>query len=134
DFHVTGVQTCALPIFPPIIVLKDKQVMLQFNTKDFSFVGEQNIGYIYSLFEKLRVKPNLTQNAAISFLCIMDDHQDKIQELALEASNQFEVTVLRGLELLTIRHYNEEIVHELTSSKNILLRQQTPETIQIVIN
>ncbi len=119
---------------PPIIVLKDKQVMLQFNTKDFSFVGEQNIGYIYSLFEKLRVKPNLTQNAAISFLCIMDDHQDKIQELALEASNQFEVTVLRGLELLTIRHYNEEIVHELTSRKNILLRQQTPETIQIVIN
>lgn len=117
---------------PPIIVLKQQQVMLQFNTRDFSFVGEQNISFIYGLFERLRVKPNLTQNAAITFLCVMDDHPEKIEELALEASEQFEVQVMRGLSLLTIRHYDAAIIHEMIDEKKIILRQQTEETVQVL--
>src|SRR5436190_2692263 len=50
---------------PPIIVLKEKQVMVEMRSKDFSFVGEHHIGKLYSLFEKLNIKPNLTQNGAI---------------------------------------------------------------------
>ena len=46
----------------------------------------------------------------------------------------FDVEVMKGLKLLTIRHYNKEIVEKLTEGKTILLRQQTPETIQVLLS
>jgi aspartate kinase len=52
---------------PPIIVLKEMQVLIQFSSKDFSFIGEQHVGRLYQLFEELHIKPNLTQNGAIQF-------------------------------------------------------------------
>ncbi len=118
---------------PPIIVLKENQVMLTMSSRDFSFVGEHHVGQLYHLFEKLHIKPNLTQNAAISFVAVLDDRADKIEKLALEASVLFNVQVMRGLSLLTIRHYSMEIFEKLTRNRSILLRQQTPETIQLLL-
>lgn len=118
---------------PPIIVLKEKQVMLQMNTKDFSFVGDHHLEHMYEVFEKLGLNPNLTQNGAISYLCVLDDRPEKIEQLALDASSIFNVTVTKGLSLLTMRHYTEEYFDALTRGKTILLRQQTPETIQALM-
>jgi aspartate kinase len=118
---------------PPIIVLKEKQVMLEMSSKDFSFVGEQHVGHIYHLLEKLKVKPNLTQNGAISFLCVLDDYTEKIEKLALEAADFTDVQVKRDLSLLTIRHYTKDVLDKLIEGKTILLRQQTPETIQLLL-
>lgn len=118
---------------PPIIVLKEKQVLLQMSSRDFSFVGEQHAGHLYQLFEKLFIKPNLTQNGAISFLCVLDDHSEKIEKLALEASAFLDVQVQKELSLLTIRHYSKAVFDKLTAGKTVLLRQQTPETIQLLL-
>lgn len=118
---------------PPIIVLKENQVLLEMSSMDFSFVGEQHVSHLYHLMEKLHVKPNLTQNGAISFLCVVDEWPEKIEKLALEASSFLDVQVTRGLSLLTIRHYNKEIFERLVASKSVLLRQQTPETTQVLL-
>ena len=118
---------------PPIIVLKEKQVMIEMSSKDFSFVGEQHIGHLYHLFEKLNIKPNLTQNGAISFLCVLDEWNEKNEKLASGAAEFLDVKLVKGLSLLTIRHYNKELFEKLTNGKKILLRQQTPETIQVLI-
>ena len=107
--------------------------MLEMSSKDFSFVGEHHVGHLYHLFEKLKVKPNLTQNGAISFLCVLDDHAEKIEKLALGASDIFDVQVIKGLSLLTIRHYNEDTIRAMIKETSILLRQQTPETIQVLM-
>jgi len=119
---------------PPIIVLKEKQVMLELRTRDFSFVGEHHVIQLYQLFENLNIKPNLTQNGAISFLCVLDDRAEKIEKLALEIAGIFDVQVMKELTLLTIRHYNNEIVEKLTKEKSILLRQQTADTLQALMN
>lgn len=118
---------------PSIIVLKEKQAMMEMSSKDFSFVGEHHVATLYSLLGKLKIKPNLTQNAAISFICVLDDRPDKIEKLAFEVSEIFDVQVVKGLTLLSIRHYNKEVVEKLTSGKSILLRQQTADTIQLLI-
>ena len=107
--------------------------MLELNSKDFSFVGEHHVGHLYHLFEKLKLKPNLTQNGAISFVCVLDDQGEKIEKLALGASEVFDVQVTRDLSLLTIRHYTDGYFEKLTKGKTILLRQQTPETIQALL-
>ncbi|HMX78077.1 MAG TPA: aspartate kinase, partial [Chitinophagaceae bacterium] len=118
---------------PPIIVLKENQVMLQMSSRDFSFIGEHYIGRLYQLFESLHLKPNLTQNGAISFLCVFDDRTEKLEKLALDASAFLDVQVMRNLSLLTIRHFHKEIFEKLTIDKKILLRQQTQTTIQVLM-
>ena len=118
---------------PPIIVLKENQVMLQMSSRDFSFIGEHYIGRLYQLFESLHLKPNLTQNGAISFLCVFDDRTEKLEKLALDASAFLDVQVMRNLSLLTIRHFHKEIFEKLTIGKKILLRQQTQTTIQVLM-
>ncbi len=118
---------------PPIIVLKDKQVMLEMKSKDFSFIGEHHVGHIYHLLENIKLKPNLTQNGAISLVCVLDDHAEKIEKLALDASSFVDVVVTKDLSLLTIRHYTADILEKFLAGKTILLRQQTPETIQVLL-
>jgi aspartate kinase len=118
---------------PPIIVYKGAQVLVQLTSKDFSFVGEGLTAKVYSLFEELKFKPNLTQNAAISMQCVVDDHAEKVEQFALALSDVFDVQVTKDLTLLTIRHYNETIVHELCADCPVLLQQKTPETVQVLM-
>jgi aspartate kinase len=118
---------------PPIIVLKERQALVELSSRDFSFVGEHHVASLYSLLGKIKVKPNLTQNTAISFICVLDDWPEKIEKLALEASDIFDVQVSKDLTLLTIRHYNPQVLDKLTSGKTVLLRQQTIETIQLLM-
>jgi len=118
---------------PPIIVLKENQAMIEMSSKDFSFVGEHHVAKLYELLGKIKIKPNLTQNTAISFIAVLDDRIEKIEKLAFEVSEIFDVQVLKNLTLLTIRHYNREIFEKLTQGKTILLRQQTTDTIQMLM-
>ena len=64
----TIIHNKALKTLPPIIVVKEKQAMIELSSKDFSFVEEKPIAELFHLFEKLKIKPNLTQNAAISMM------------------------------------------------------------------
>ena len=118
---------------PPIIVVKENQVMIELSSKDFSFVEEKPIADLFHLFEKLKIKPNLTQNAAISMICVLDDRTDKIEKLALAASEFFDINVTKGLTLLTIRHYTKDIYQKLTTGKKMLLQQRTNETVQALL-
>lgn len=118
---------------PPIIVLKQQQVLMQLSSKDFSFVGEELVSALYKIFAEIKVKPNLTQSGAITLLYCFDDIPEKIEKLAFSASEIFDVVIEKDLTLLTIRHYSEEIINELTAGKNIVLQQKTKETIQVLM-
>ena len=118
---------------PPIIVLKQEQALVHLHSKDFSFVGEQGTAGLYQLFSELRIKPNLMQSGAVSLQVCLDDRTDKIEKLALAAADLFDVQLEKGLTLLTIRHYNEEVLATLTKGRQSVLRQQTPETVQVVL-
>jgi aspartate kinase len=118
---------------PPIIVNKEKQVIIQFKTKDFSFMEDRPIHQLHELFKDVKIKPNLSQNTAISLLCCFDDHTEKIDKLAAAASEIFDVTVEKGLILLTIRHYNQETLEKLSTNKVVVLEQKTTETTQMVV-
>jgi aspartate kinase len=129
----TIISSKAVHNLPPIIVLKDKQVLMQLSSKDFSFVGEAYVSRLYELFAQIKIRPNLMQNGAISLLCCLDDRPDKIEKLALAASEIFDVQVKKDLTLLTIRHYTREKFDALTKGKTILLTQRTTETVQVLM-
>lgn len=115
---------------PPVIVIKKDQVLIRFRSKDFSFVEDKPVQRLQELCSELKFKPNLSQNTAISLLSSFNNHPEKIDRLASGASAFFDVEVEKGLQLLTIRHYNDETIEKLTSGKTIVLMQKTMDTLQ----
>jgi aspartate kinase len=117
---------------PPVFILKENQVLINFRSNDYSFVGEHAVARLYEIMEQLHVKPNMTQIGAISFTALFDDREDKIQQLALAADAIFNVQLRKHVTLLTIRHYTAETVEKLLNGKTKLLVQQTEQTLQVV--
>ena len=66
-------------------------------------------------------------------ICVFDDRPDKIEKLALAASEFFDITVTKGLTLLTIRYYTKEVYNKLTEGKKMLLQQRTTNTVQSLL-
>jgi aspartate kinase len=118
---------------PPIIVHKSNQVLIKFKSKDFSFVEDKPVQQLHDIFNQIKIKPNLSQHTAISLLCCIDEHSEKTDQLASLADSIFDVELEKNLTLLTIRHFNKEMVEKLSSGKEILLEQRTTETIQLVM-
>lgn len=117
---------------PPVIVLKQNQVLIRFKSKDFSFTDEP-AWELDVIFKKLRMKSNLSQHTAISLLYCFDDHPEKIGQLASEATTLYDVELERNLTLLTIRHYDENTLNRLTKGMKIILTQKTAETVQMLM-
>jgi len=119
--------------YPPLIVLKDNQVLVQVTTRDFSFITEDNLSKIYGIFHSLKIKINIIQNAAISFIASIDNREDKISALLPALGRDYKVHTNTGVQILTIRYFNAGIFEELTAGRQILLKQETRKTIQVVM-
>ena len=117
---------------PPIVIIKQQQVLMHLHSQDFSFVGEKPISRLYEIFEQVKIKPNLIQTGAISVQLCLDDKTEKIDLLASEASSIFDVEVEKGLSLLTIRHFTTALLDEMVNGKEVVLKQQTRETAQVL--
>jgi aspartate kinase len=119
--------------YPPIIVLEGDQILLNINTRDFSFVAEHHLSNIFLLLAKYRVKVNVMRNSAISFSVCVQNQPLKIEKLLLELEADFNVDVVKDLELITIRHYNEATVSEMKKGKLVLFEENLQNTKQMVV-
>ena len=117
---------------PPIIVMKKNQALLHLRSHDFSFVGEQPMSLLYRIFSEVKVTPNLIQSGAISVQVCLDDNEEKISQLASAASECFDVVVEKNLSLLTIRHYNEDLLNLMIAGVDVVQMQKTKETVQVL--
>ncbi len=134
DFSGTLIHHEAEPIqYPPLLILKRNQVLLQVTTRDFSFITEHNLKHLYTTFHDLRIRINLIQNAAISFVACIDNREDKIESLIAALKDDYKVLRNENLTLLTIRHYDAETFGNLTGNCEILLEQKTRQTVQVVM-
>ncbi|HET8963916.1 MAG TPA: aspartate kinase [Chitinophagales bacterium] len=120
--------------YPPIVVLKKNQLLMSIQVNDFSFIAENNLSNIYNLFAWYKVKANMIQTAALSFSAVVDNNPYILNPLLEKLKEEYEILTNDNLQLLTIRHYNAEIIKELTKGKEILLEQRSRQTIQFLIN
>ncbi|MCK8523785.1 aspartate kinase [Aquimarina sp. D1M17] len=119
------------PYIPCFIVKKD-QILLSLSSLDFSFIVEENISELFGLFHKHHIKVDLIQNSAISFSVCLDDKFDQFIGLLPQLKAKFRVSYNTGVSLFTIRHFTEEAIGSLEKNKEILLKQITRETYQMV--
>ena len=120
-----------LPYIPCFIVKKN-QVLISLSALDFSFMVEENISEIFSLFHKYQMKVDLIQNSAISFSVCVDNKFNNLEKLINHLKARFKVEFITGVSLYTIRHFDDSAIRNLEKGKDILLKQMARETLQIV--
>ena len=79
------------------------------------------------------MKVNLIQNSAISFSVCVDNKFNKLELLLGKLRETFRVTWNEDVILYTIRHSKPNEIQDLLKEKEMLLKQENRETIQIVV-
>jgi aspartate kinase len=117
----------------PSFIFKMDQVLIHIHPVDFSFIAEENMEKIFRCFAGYGLKMNLMQNSAVSFdVCVNNDHT-RIPGILSELEKEFRVTCTNGLELITIRYYDDATISRVLVNKVLLLTQKTRSTIQMVV-
>jgi aspartate kinase len=124
----------SLENLPSTIISKGNQVLLSISSKDFSFIVEDNLSKIFTAFAQCKVKINLMQNSAISFIVCLDNEREKIDQLKEFLDFAYSIKINEGLELLTISNYNAANLEEIIGQRDLLIEQKAGSTLQIVIN
>jgi aspartate kinase len=116
----------------PKIIQKFHQVLISVSPHDLSIITEEKISEIQQFFSRYSVHINILQSSALSLsLCI--DYTRNTDTLLSDLREKNSVRFNDGLELITIRHYNKEIIDEMLNGKKVLLEQQTRATVQYVV-
>ena len=117
----------------PVFIMKEKQILISLLPKDFSFVMGDNLSIIFQQFTHHHIKVNLVEASAVSIDVCVDDERNKIRSILSELQNEYSALYNENVELLTIRHYNQESVDKITSGYDILLEQRTRSTVRFVV-
>ncbi|GGH04381.1 aspartate kinase [Mucilaginibacter phyllosphaerae] len=117
----------------PVIIVKQNQVLLSVSANDYSFISESHLSEIFGIFAKHHVKVNVMQTSALSFTACIDYTADRFEKLLDALKLAFKVKYNNPLTLITLRHYNPAFVDEVTAGKNILMKQTSRNTVQIVL-
>jgi aspartate kinase len=122
-------------IYPeiPCFIVKKDQILLSVSSLDFSFIVERNISEIFNVLHEQKMKVNLIQNSAISFSICLEDKYENFESLIKILEDKFKVDFYKGASLFTIRHFSNDAIEQIEKYNNVLLKQLTKETVQIVI-
>ncbi|GAB3912289.1 aspartate kinase [Larkinella knui] len=120
-----------LPI--PSFIFKMNQTLISLHPKDFSFIAEENLSKIFGQFAEYGVKINLMQNTAISFSVVVDHRPERLARLMPNLQEDFRISYNEGLELITIRHYDEKTIDRVLVNKKLLVEQKSRYTVQLVV-
>ena len=115
------------------IIMKDEQVLLSINSHDLSFIAEDHLTHIFKTFSRNKIHINLMQHSAVSFSVCFDSNVNKLEALLADLKNDFIVKYNKGLQLITIRHYNEEMINKLIKNRQVFLEQKSRSTVQLLI-
>ncbi|MBL7781088.1 MAG: aspartate kinase [Saprospiraceae bacterium] len=119
--------------YPPIIVVEKNQALLHISTLDYSFVAEHHMARLFAKAADLRIFVNMMQNTAISFTICVGNVPDRIEKFIKDISDEFKVKTQEGLELITIRHYNQETIDSLKKGKMVLFEERIRNTMHMVV-
>jgi aspartate kinase len=116
----------------PCFIIKREQLLLSLSSIDFSFIMEENISEIFKLLHEFKMKVSLIQNSAISFSVCIEDKYKNFEALKNILSKKFTVSYNENVSLYTIRHFDEKSKTAIEKNKEVLLKQISRETLQMV--
>jgi len=116
----------------PSIIFKNNQILISLFPKDFSFIDVENLSHIFTTFSQYKMKINLLQNSALSFSICTDYDEKRIESVIHSLAKNYKVKYNKQVKLITIRHYNDEVIGKLLAHKPILVEQRSRTMLQVV--
>jgi len=113
-------------------ILKQNQTLVSISTKDFSFVVEDNLTFIFNTFANLGIHVHMMENSALNFSVCIPSDSDKLTAL-VEQLSDFHVRYNDKVSILTIRHPKPMVMQQLLQYKEVLLEQRNRTTVRFVI-
>lgn len=117
----------------PVYIKKEDQFLISILPNDFSFVMGDNLSRIFRYFSDKGIKVNIVEASAVSIDVCVNDEREKIQAFINELKAEFTIVYNEDVEMLTIRHYNEDSIKDLTDGREVLLEQRTRSTVRFVV-
>ena len=117
----------------PSIILKSNQVLLSFSPRDFSFIAEENLSQIFSALAASGIRVNMMQVSAISFSICMDENERKMEKLTALLGEKFAYRYNTGLQLITVRHYDQLTISRLLDGRQLIVEQRSRSTAQFAV-
>lgn len=135
DLHhpgsLIGASTSNDTVVPSFIQSSDR-TLVSITPRDFSFIVEEHMSEIFGIFADIRMKIDLMQNSALA-LSVVIKEDGKLKELVEVLEANYEVRYNTGVELLTIRHYTDEVLHKLLAGRTVLVEQRSRSTARFVL-
>jgi aspartate kinase len=117
----------------PSFIFKMDQVLIRISPLDFSFINEGNLEEIFGIFSKHGLKINLMQNSAISFKMIVNNDKRRLRLVTDELEEKYKVAYQTGLELVTIRYFDQSTIDRVMINKELILEQRGLQNIELLI-
>lgn len=114
-------------------IIKDRQTLVSISPRDYSFMNEHNLQIIFRVCDELHIHANMIQTSALMLSFCFDHDQDKRQALIASLTKEFSIKYNEGLQLFTIRHYEEGLEKDYIAGKKVYLEQRSRATSQFVI-
>ncbi|WKS94793.1 aspartate kinase [Riemerella columbina] len=113
-------------------ILKENQHLIHISTRDFSFIAEDHISYIFNLLAEYKIKVSLMQNSAISLALCLEDKYGKLDDFNEALQAEFKTELTKNVQLYTVRNAHMKNIEHFYEGKNILLEQLSRNTVQVV--
>ncbi|MEN8928641.1 MAG: aspartate kinase [Flavobacteriales bacterium] len=117
---------------PSYIFIED-QILVSISPKDFSFIAEDNMSFIFAALSAAKLKVNLVQNSALSLSLCFKNEEKKVKKFFESIKKSFLLKYNENVTLLTIRHYSEEVIASMTNNKQIYLEQKSRNTARFIL-
>lgn len=117
----------------PCFIYKPQQILLSIIPHDFSFINEEKLVIILNIFSRYGVRINMMENSAISFSVCFDNNRPDFSGMITQLQQHFLVKYNQGLELFTIRNYDDASILRVTHNRKIILEQRSRSTARFLM-
>ena len=126
--HACAASESSIPSF----IFKFDQVLISVSTRDLSFINEKVFNDVFALLSSFSIHMNIIQNSALTLSFCIDNHPH-INDLIAGLQENYLARYNQGLELITIRHFNEKAAELVLHGKQVLLEQHNRTVVQYVV-
>lgn len=118
----------------PSYIVKDNQMLVSISPRDYSFMDERNLKTLFAACDELNLHANMIQTSALMLSFCFDSDKAKLKHLMACLNDTFSIKYNDGLQLFTIRHYQDGLENDFIKGRKILVKQSSRSTMQFVLS
>ncbi len=112
----------------PMYISRPNVSLLSLGPADNSFVGEDHLSTLFARLNKSGIHVRMMQNSAVQFDLVFEEDPERRHRFVEGLGDGFWTKTEKGLELLTMRHGNVQLMDQLTAGKEVVMEQKSPST------